>query len=123
MRLALTPLATGLALIAALAAGCSAASAHHAPAAAHKPASAATHLAIPAQTPVADKHAARRDRRHHHRAMALAPPAPPPILNPMPRWQVSLVADHLAVWGDLGEVIFAASALGEHELARALTPP
>jgi hypothetical protein len=45
-----------------------------------------------------------------------------PLNDACPRWQVSLVADHLAVWGDQGEVIFAASALGEHELARALTP-
>jgi hypothetical protein len=86
MRLTLVPLAAGLALLTALAAGCSAASAHHAPAAAHKPASpasAATHVATPAQAPVAERHAAR----HFHRAQALPPPTPAataPTMNPMP---------------------------------------
>jgi hypothetical protein len=90
MRLTLAPVAAGLALLTALAAGCSATSAHHAPAAARKPAlptPAATHTSTPVQAPVAEKHAARRDRRHHHRAMALAPPAQPvpaPTMNPMP---------------------------------------
>jgi len=83
MRLTLVPLAAGLALLTAFAAGCSAASAHHAPAAAHQPASsasAATHLATPVRAPVAEKHAAR----HFHRAKALPPPAPAPTMNPMP---------------------------------------
>ena len=86
MRLTLAPLAAGLALLTALAAGCSAASAHHAPAVAHKPvspASATAHTAAPVHAPVAAKHAAR-DRRHYHRAMALAPPAPAPTMNPRP---------------------------------------
>ena len=91
MRLTLARLVAGLALLTALAAGCTAASAHHGPATARKPAvpaSVATHSATPVQAPVAEKHAARRDlRRHHHRAMVLAPPTPPapaPTMTPMP---------------------------------------
>jgi len=86
MRLTLVRLAAGLALLTTLAAGCSTASTHHAPATAHKPASpasAATHMATPVQAPVAEKHAAR----HFHRAKALPPPAPSapaPTMNPMP---------------------------------------
>lgn len=88
MRSTRAPLVGGLALLTALAAGCGAASAHHASAAAHKPASAApvaTRTATPVQAPVAGKHAARGDhRRHYHRAMVMAPPAPAPVMNPAP---------------------------------------
>jgi hypothetical protein len=90
MRLTFAPLAAGLALVAALAAGCGAASAHDAQA--HKPAlpaSAATHTAAPVQPRAAEKQVARRDhRRHYHPAMVLPPPtapAPPPVMNPIPQ--------------------------------------
>jgi hypothetical protein len=92
MRLTLARLAAGLALLTALATGCSAASAHHSPVTAHKPESpvpTATHLAAPVKAHVAKKHPARRHHRHHHhRATAPAvtiPPTPPPSVNPIPQ--------------------------------------
>jgi hypothetical protein len=88
MRLTLARLAAGLALLTSLAAGCGAASAHHAQA--HRPAlpaSVATHTATPAPAPVAEQNAARDDHHlHFHPAMDLAsPPAPPPVMNPIPQ--------------------------------------
>jgi hypothetical protein len=91
MQLTLARWAAGLALLTALIAGCSAASANHAPVAAHASASpvpTATQMSTPVKAQVSTRPAARHHRRRHRRATApvvTAPPAPPASMNPIPQ--------------------------------------
>ncbi len=80
--------AAGLALLTALIAGCGAASANHAPVAAHTSASPVPTATPLATTPVKAQVPTTPAARHHHRAPAPAvttPPAPPASMNPIPQ--------------------------------------